>query len=270
MKTIAIVSDSHCNSTVGLAKPDIKLDDGDRVSAGVLRRWIFNQFEGVLEEIDKKKRGQLVGVINGDAIELDDKDRSLQLITHNTTEAVQIAVDVFTPFFEMAHSVYVVRGTTAHVGKSAQGEEALARNFDNTVPDPDSNSQTWRSLLLECEGVRLDIMHHPPSNGGGRPMNSQSLIARIAADTLFQYANRGKLPPHFVVRSHLHGYRDSGNSFRTRAIITPALSLLTEYAYRIGINESEPIGAILIYCENGQYEVEPILRKAPERSWQIL
>jgi hypothetical protein len=101
-------------------------------------------------------------------------------------------------------------------------------------------------------------------------MNSQSGIDRIASDTLFMYANDGQVPPHLVIRSHLHGYKDSRDAFRTRAIITPAMSLLTGFTHRIGINMSEPIGAILIHCHEGKYHVEPLTYPVRKPTWEIL
>lgn len=269
MKTLLVMSDSHCNSTVGLAKPIIQLDDGDQVHASIPRRWLFHTFDDILKQVKQKVRGELYGVINGDAVETDAKDRTLQLITKNQEEAVNIASEVFEPFFEMCRGVYVIRGTEAHTGKSAQAEEAFAQNFTNTIKNEETGNYSRWWLPLEFDGVRMDIAHHPRA-GSSRPMNSQTGIDRIASDTLFTYANDGEAPPHLVIRSHLHGYRDSGNAFRTRAIITPAMSLLTSYVYRIGINVSQPIGAILIYCDAGRYHVEPLLYPVRKAQWEIL
>jgi hypothetical protein len=270
LKTLLIVSDTHSNSTVGLAKPSIQLDDGDKVHASTARRWLFHTFEDILKKAQEKARGELYGLINGDAIELDAKNRSLQLITKNQTEAIQNACEVFEPMFDICKGVYVVRGTEAHVGQQAQAEEALAANFNNSIMNPDTDNHSWNWLPLELDGVRMDIMHHPKGGEGGRPMNSQGVVDRLASDTLFSYANKGKLPPHLVIRSHLHKYRDSKDAFFTRAIITPAMSLLTSYVYRIGINASEDVGAILIYCHEGRYAVEPLRYPVREQTCQIL
>ena len=116
----------------------------------------------------------------------------------------------------------------------------------------------------------MDIAHHPKTGPGGRPMNKQNGILRIASDSVFEYANEGQPLPKLVIRSHLHGYRDSLDAFRVRAIITPAMSLLTANTHRIGINASEPIGGLLITCHEGKYHVEPLLTKVRKQSWMIL
>jgi hypothetical protein len=267
---LLIVSDPHCNSTVGLAKPTLQLDDGDQVHASIARRWLFHTFEDILKKAEEKKRGELYGLINGDAVELAAKHPSLQVISKNQEEARRMAEEVFEPMFAMCKGVFVTRGTRAHVGLSAQTEEAFARNFTNTIPNPDTDNHSWEWLPLEFDGVRMDICHHPQAGAGGRPMNKQAGVNRIASDTLFSYANKRKAPPHLVIRSHLHAYRDSYDAFVTRAIITPAMSLLTEHTYRIGINTSEKIGALLVYCHAGQSHVERLLYEVREQTCQIL
>jgi hypothetical protein len=254
---------------VGLAQPTVNLDDGDQVSAGTARRWLYWTYTDILAKVKEKARGELYGLINGDVIESDAKNRSWQTITRNPEEIRTMAIETFEPFFAMCRGVWVTRGTEAHTGKSAHYEETFAANFTNTMRDEETGRASWWYLPLELDGVRMDIAHHPRA-GSGRPMNSQSGIDRVASDTLFTYANDGEVPPQLVIRSHLHGYRDSRDAFRTRAIITPAMSLLTSYVYRIGINVSQPVGAIMIYCDKGRYFVEPLLYPVRKQAWQVV
>jgi hypothetical protein len=254
---------------VGLAKPTVNLDDGDQVSAGTARRWLYWTFTDILKQVKEKARGDIYGLINGDVIESDAKNRSWQTITRNQSDIHAMACDTWEPFFEMCKGVWVTRGTEAHTGKSAHFEEDFAKNFTNTMRDEETGRASWWYLPLILDGVKMDVAHHPRA-GSGRPMNSQSGIDRVASDTLFTYANDGEIPPQLVIRSHLHGYRDSRDAFRTRAIITPAMSLLTSYVYRIGINVSQPVGAIMIYCHEGKYHVEPLLYPVRKPTWQAV
>jgi len=268
LKTLIVISDTHSNSTVGLAKTNIQLDDGDKVAAGTVRRWLWYRYEEILAQIKQEARGDIYGVVNGDAVELDAKNRSVQTITRNNQEAIDIASETLEPFFSMCKGVYVTRGTEAHTGPSAQAEEAIAGNFSNTIKNEETGNYSWWNVPLIFDGVKIDIAHHPKGGGSGRPFSSQSGIDRIASDTLFTYANDGERVPDLVLRSHLHGYRDSQNAFKTRAIITPAFSLLTAYGHRIGINTDNDIGIIMIICDQGKYHVKPILKKVPRPQWQ--
>lgn len=270
MKSLALISDLHSNSTVGLAPLNIRLDDGDNVGAGTVRRWLWYRYQEILEQIEKEKQGDLYGVVNGDAVELDHKKRSTQVITTKTTEAIEIANETLEPFFKMCKGGYVLRGTEAHVGVSGEAEEAIAKNFDNAIRNEETGTASWWYLPLIFDGVKMDIAHHPKGGGAGRPFSSQSGIDRVASDALFEYANSGLTPPHLVIRSHLHGYKDSRDAFRTRAIITPAMSLLTAYGHRIGLNTDNDIGAILIICDGGQYEVKALTQKVPRPQWVVM
>jgi hypothetical protein len=266
--TLAIFSDAHTNSTVGLSMPSVELQEGDKVVAGSLRSWIFHSFMDLLEQIDKKKRGELYGVLNGDMIEVDAKHRTIQTLSRDVAEINRMATDLWEPFFQSAARVWVVRGTEAHVGANSQAEELLAANFDNTVKNEETGKATWAQLLLDVDGVRLDIMHHP-SGGMGRAINSHGIADRLAVDTLFEYANAGEVIPNLVIRSHLHRYVDSHDAYRVRAIITPALTFNTSYIFRIGVSRQNDIGGLLIHCDGGEYEVEPLLYKARRPEWQI-
>ena len=273
MKSLLILSDGHSNSTVGLAKPSIELDDGDKVHAGIARRFLWQTYTGILDTATAKAKqygSELYGLLNGDAIELAAKHASSQVITVNREEAVRVAQDTYEPFFERCKGVFVTRGTEAHTGLSATAEEAIAANFTNVIRNPDTDRASWWWLPLELDGVRFDIAHHPRGGSGARPQNKYNGVIRIASDAIFEYGNDGLVPPHLVVRSHLHGYRDSRNMFRTRAIITPAMSLLTAHTHRIGINASEPIGGLLITCHEGKYHVEDLTTKVRKQSWMIL
>lgn len=273
MKSLLIVSDPHSNSTVGLAKPLIQLDDGDTVHASTPRRWLFWVWEDILKKAQAKVQeygSELYGLINGDAVETDAKGRSNQVISRNETTAVKIATDVFEPLFEMCKGVYVVRGTEAHVGAQAKAEEAFAANFDNTVTDTETGRASWQYLLLDVEGVKLDIAHHPKGGGSGRPMNRNAGVMRLASDALFEYADAGQALPDLLIRSHLHGYRDSYDAFKVRAIITPAMSLLTSYVHRLGINQSQPVGALMVTCWDKQYRVDKFLYDVQRPQWTTL
>lgn len=270
MKTLVIFSDAHTNHWMGLCKPNVKIGDGDTLSSGMVRRWVWNTFEDILDEVCKRKVGELWTVLNGDMVEADTKQRSGQLISRDVTEIVEMAHDVWSPVAEMSKGMYVVRGTEAHVGLNATVEESFAGQFDNVVENPETGKKTWWYLPLKFEGWKMDIMHHPQGGSGGRPQNSQGVVDRLASDTMFRAINEGYDVPDIAVRSHLHGYKNSGNAFRVQALITPALCLLSAYGHRIGLSHDGELGGILIFCDSSAYEIHPILRKPRQQKWQVI
>lgn len=248
----------------------MEIGDGDSISAGTLRRWVWHTWEDILEEVDKERRGEMWSVFNGDTVEADYKQRSAQLISRDVNKIAIMAHDVFAPVMQMSAGGFFIRGTEAHVGPNATVEESFAGLFDNTQKNPETNKYTWWHLPLVLDGVRFDIMHHPQGGSGGRPQNSQTVVDRLASDTLFRAANEGTEIPDVVIRSHLHGYKDSGGAFRIRGIVTPALCLLSAYGYRIGLSHDGELGCVLIYCDAGRFYVKPILRKPRIQQWQVI
>lgn len=215
----------------------------------------------MLDRVLSKKDGDLYTVINGDAVEGDAKRRSWQTISRNPATVLGLAADIFDPLAKASAGLFFVRGTGAHVGKSAHLEEQLAADLDGQVC-PETGAHSWYHLPLEVEGVRLDIAHHPGIGVGRNPWTAFNSINTLASRMLFEHANAGRQLPHLVIRSHNHTYRDSLDNYRVRAITLPAWTLATEYIQQIQPGALADIGAVLVHCSAGYYEVEVIRFKA--------
>jgi len=266
MKTLLVISDTHINSTVGLALPGFTFDDGQAKKLSRLQRKIWRNWEDSLVKAEKLKQGELIVVFNGDTVETDSKKRTSQLMTTNEVDVGAMAKKVFEPVCQMADKTYWVRGTPAHGGNSSKFETAVADNFDNTVKDPDTGSSTWWWLPLQIEKVKFDIMHHPKSSGIGRMIYSQGVVDRLATDTMIEYS--GEELPDVVIRSHIHVHLDSHDAFKVRAITTPAWSLLTEYGYRKGISHQSEIGSLLFLVDGDQIEKRELTYEIVRKKWQ--
>jgi hypothetical protein len=263
-KTLLVLADLHMGASVALCRPVVGLDDGGSYHASAAQLFLWRSWENLLEQVTRKKVGELLLDLNGDIIEGDAKNRSIQLITRNKATLLRHAAEVLDPLVKMSAGLYFKRGTEAHSGNSGEWEEELALDL-GAAQCPETNTASWWSMRYEVEGVRFDTAHHPRSNGGGRPQNRFSMIDALASDTVFSYANdRREEPPDLVIRSHIHTYKDSYDHFRTRAITTPCWSLFTAHTYRTGIAPTLPdIGGILIHCSAGRYEVD-VIRYQPK------
>jgi len=266
MTSVIILADTHSNHKMGLNPPENWLEEGDKWGACELQKLTWDTYLDCLEKI-KKIKGEKIGIINGDYVDIDEKNRTNQIVSRDLSTSTEIAINALDPFVEICKKVYFIRGTEAHAGKGGEAEEIVARDFDNSVKCQETHKKSWWWLPLDVDGVKLDITHHPATNGSGRPMNSQSAIDRLASDTLFLYANRGDEPPHLVIRAHIHRYLDSQNWCRVRAIISPPFTLLGSYARRMGISEEPQLGAIVIHISGGKYEIEPILYTPRRQKW---
>src|SRR4030065_1111786 len=116
---LAVVSDTHINSPVGLSVPTCNLDDGGTYHASKAQRWLWHNwldFWNCVMELCTQHDAKVWTVFNGDLIEGDGKNRSTQLITHNDTTAQRVALDVIEPALKGSERTFVIPGTAGHAG----------------------------------------------------------------------------------------------------------------------------------------------------------
>ncbi len=260
-------SDTHCNSTVGLCAPGCYLDDGQLISLSKGQRWLWDCWIDLVERAKEiKKRNAVVAFANGDLGEVDRKARSYQLFSGNKQTIKNISCASLEPLMSVVDAAYFIRGTSAHVGKSAYIEELIAADFENAIPfDRKKKIYSHWSILMDCERVGIDIAHH--TTNGMVPWTAPNAANRLAAQSLFYSAENGLRIPDLVIRSHVHHWGDSYDAFKTRAIILPAWTLATEYVHQIKPDALAEIGACLIYFDGGKYEVEKIKYKPEGKIW---
>jgi len=257
---LVVVSDLHINSTVGLICPSIILDDGGEHRPSKGQRWLWRNWIDFWEGIPK---GCWL-VINGDLADKDIKLRAYQNITRNPSTIQKMVRDTMAPALDKAERVFVIRGTGAHTGKSGHLEEEFAKDI-GAVPY-DKKIYSWWWLLLECEGVVFDIMHH--ASLGRKPWTTPNALNSLAAELVIRYA-RGRLPD-VAVRSHNHRFAETGQNYPIRVVATPAWQLSTEYSNRIAAAPAD-IGGVIFKCNQGVYTMD-VRQYQPERSrpWKVL
>lgn len=270
MKTAIIeASDLHSNSTVAICPPKVNLDDGGTHHASREQRWMYDGWLDFIAWSKGLTTGyRRVGVLGGDAGELDAKDRSTQLITTNRATVLRIVADVLDPFVGTLDSFYVIRGTEAHSGKAAWLEEAIGKDMGAINSKQDVYS--FHQLRITADRVRLDIAHH--ASMPSLPWTEKNAANKIASIAMWRYGFDLEQPiPDLVFRSHNHRWSDSFDNHKTRAICMPCWSLLTEHGYRIGAENSKAdIGGTVTLCDGGKYEVHKFkLEPMKGRVWKL-
>ena len=263
------IGDLHINSKVALSPPSIQLDEGGSYRASRGQRWLWDCWLDFRDKVKDDTEGyRRIVVFNGDMGELDTKRRSSQLITPNKATILDMVLTTIEPIISIADAVYVIRGTQAHTGKSAWLEETIAADLDNAVHD---GGASWWHVRAVASGVRFDIAHH--ASMGGLPWTEKNAANKIAAIIVNRYmVDMEQRPPHVTLRSHNHRCNDSFDNFKTRAICLPCWSLMTEFGYRIGRENSiADIGGAVTFCEDGEYKVEkyPYSPRENKRVWAI-
>lgn len=261
---VAICSDLHAGSTVGLCPPRFTLDDGGDYVSSPAQRWLWRNWRHFWAKVQvtaEEHEALIVSICNGDLVD-GNHHRTSQIITSNETEMMDLARKVLDPMIKLSDEVYIVRGTSIHTGESGRMEERIADDITTTVHD--ENRASWWHLPLSINGTIFDIAHH--GSIGRLPWTKANAVNRIAGQIIIDYAESGHRPPNVVIRSHFHQYADTGANLESiRVISTPAWQLITGYVQRLKPGTLADIGGLIFTCfPKGRYEME-LVRYRPKR-----
>ena len=276
--TVAVINDPHSNSTIGLANPAaLYNDDGGGFTLSKGQRWLWECWLDFNDRFAKHaKKNSTIAIINGDTVELDSKKRTYQLHSRNPETAKSIAIGALDPLLDKADVAYFTRGTEAHVGNSANGEEAVAKNWGKSKENPNgivhkNNIGNYSSyhINIKVDGVKINASHH--TRMGNLPHTQRYYATKLAAEMIMYYATKGLDLPDIAMRAHVHRWSDSNDAFpNLRYIINAAWCLSTSFIHRIGHYEQiAEVGGTFIHVDSGKYEIEKIKYEPKGASWQI-
>lgn len=259
---IADMGDIHAGSTVAVCPPVFAREDGGSYQASKAQKELYRlwlKYHALVKEAvggSTRRKKKFYLLVKGEVIDGDHHDTS-QLITRNQVTQLKIAHRLFEPFFDLKPDrVFIIRGTPAHSGESSMWDEEFAKDT-GAEPDTENGTHSWYWLPAVWEGVRFDIAHH--GRAGGRPWTESNGANGLAAQIIFDYVKTGDKPPDLALRGHVHKNPDSGDNFATRVIHTPSWQLQTAFGNRIGPGQILPIGAHIIECDKGQYDIHKVV-----------
>lgn len=263
---IAVVSDTHIGSTVGLCPPLVNLDDGGTYNASPGQMWLWRSWKDYAAKVQALADGaEITTIFNGDLVEADSKKRSHQVITRNKADLTRLATDTIAPLVDISTRAFFIRGTEAHVGKSAQYEEEIAADCAIAVKCTETVTSWWQ-FYGELGGVCFDISHH--GKIGSLPWNRGNPLGTLAVRTMLAYA--GRRVPDVVMRSHNHKYASTHDNYPVMVVSTLAWQLKTEYTHRLGIPEPADIGGLVFVCDKGEYTWQKIqYTPKAEKPWTL-
>jgi len=215
----------------------------------------------------KELPGRKIVVFNGDMGELDTSRRSIQLITVNKATIQNMATDAIMPLVDIAEKVIVMRGTSAHTGKSAWLEEAIASDIDTSIRE-NNHASSWWHFRAQIANMPTDIAHHAAM--GRLPWTEKHAGIKIADIIQHRYlVDLRSEPPRLAIRSHNHRTAE-GRVNETLAVCTPAWSLATEYVYRVGQeNAIADIGGCYFVIENGEISKWDFILYRPRKDKKV-
>jgi hypothetical protein len=246
---LAAVSDTHCNSKLGLCPKDgVRVGGGARYIPGPSQSWVWDRWETFWKLAAarvKECHGDLWILCNGDLVD-GDHHGTVQIISKNLEHQSYILKRSFAvPFALKPKRVGVVRGTAAHVGQEGSSEESTARGWAESGIPVYQQGEEWSHPIIrwKAHGTLIDARHH--GRTGGRPWTQHSAVGNLSRQIMLEHWDAGEDVPHLCVRSHKHSFADSGAWARPRVIQMPAFQLLTDYANQAVPEVIADIGGIV-------------------------
>lgn len=260
---LAVSNDQHANSSVALSAPTVTLDDGQTISASKHQRWLWekwNEFYAKADDTRRELNAEYIQVFNGDLVE-GFHHGTVQLMSQNPNiQKAVVSAILEVPYQQKADRMLFVRGTTAHVGKSASSEESIAMTARadgrGVISDPDTGTASWWHFRGELQGVRLDITHH--GRTGQREHTRMGAAALHAHDILLSHVKNGEQPPHLCLRAHYHRFNDSHDACAVRVVTNGAWQFKTEHTHKIAADSLADIGGLIVVIDGGEYEVRKV------------
>ncbi len=263
VNNIVVISDLHCGCRMGLCPPEgMALDDGGPVMPSKFQRKLWSLWEQLWgEHVPKATHGEpFAVVVNGDAVDGVHHGSTTQM-SHNLEDQSTMAEAILRPVVDACEGkFYVVRGTEAHVGKSAAEEERLAKRL-GAKPNAEGQRATW-DLWTTCGDGLVHFLHHV-----GTTSSSAHEASAVNAELTAEYveaARWNQRPPNIIIRSHRHSYihvqfaTDYGIGL---AAVTPGWQGKTPFAWKIARARLAPpqFGALVVRHGDRRLFVDPIV-----------
>jgi hypothetical protein len=252
VKNIVVISDTHFGCQLGLCPPEVQLDGGgiykaSKIQMKLWKMWLYFWNDWIPQVTNNE---EYAIIINGDVIDGVHHGSKTQ-ISQNIADQIKIAEEVLRPIIKNRKCVayYHIRGTEAHIGKSGEYEEELAKNL-GAIKSKNGNYARWELWLTFGKRKLLCHFTHHISSTNSTAYESTAVHKELVE--AYNEAGRWKLrPPDVVVRSHRHRfYLVQMPSSNTNAIsvVTPAWQLKTPFVYRglLGRSSTPQIGGIVI------------------------
>lgn len=252
---VVVVSDTHCGCQLALCPPTVQLDEGGTYNHSKLQSKLWSMWEEFWHEtVPIYTHGEPYAVVhNGDVVDGVHHNSTTQ-ISHNMKDQCAIAVEVMKPIVELCEGRYYhIRGTQAHVGKSAQTEDGLAKALGAI---PDEHQYARNDLWLQVGGGLIHLLHHIGSTGS--LAYETTAVMKELTESFVEAARWERRPPDMIVRSHRHRYVELAiptRNGKARAVVTPAWQGKTPFVWQIpGARLTTPMfgGIVIRWAEESQ------------------
>ena len=231
---------------------------------------VWEEFWRWVEQVTEGQPYDLV--VNGDALDGVHHGATTQ-ISHNLADQERLACDILRERVAKAARFFHIRGTEAHVGKSAESEERVAHEL-GAIPNEEGQHARY-DLWLRLGGPKgplVHFLHHIGTTGSSA--YEATAVHKELVESFVEAGRWGDEPPRCIVRSHRH------RALRVHipvadgealAVVTPAWQMKTAFAWKIpGARLSQPQigGTIIKFGEEAGLYARSFTRRR-ERSHEV-
>ena len=235
IKNLIAVADLHCGCQFGLY-PDypIQLDGAGNYIGSKLQKVVYGYWREFWDEwVPMVTRDEdFAVVIVGDATDGEHHGNKTHIST-NLNDQANIAIELLKPVIERCKGrFYMIRGTEAHVGKSAELEENLAKHL-GAVPNEVGQHARW-DMWVNMGGMYVHLLHHI---GTTSSMAYESTALFKEYNEFCADSARWQRPaPSVILRAHRHRLIETRVPTKSGygiAVVLPGWQLKTPFTWRI-------------------------------------
>jgi len=249
IRSVIVISDTHCGCRFGLCPPTVQLDHGGPYYQGPTQQkiWeVWNYFWNVW--VPKATKGEPYAIVhNGDALDGSHHGSKTQ-ISQNHSDQANIAEAVLAPLLEKCDGrFYMIRGTEAHTGQSEENGERLAKAI-GAIPDEAGHFSRYEMWMRLGHGL-CHFTHHIGTTS--RTAYETSALMAEYSEMLTDAGRWGREAPDVVIRSHRH--RMCKVEVPTAKVYgicftTPGWQAKTPFVYKVSRVGEPQLGGALIRC----------------------
>lgn len=241
--TILFLADMHVGSRWGLFPPGFVGSTGAEVALNTGQRYLLECWQRMLQALPAYIDYLILAGDIIDGHNMREEGRGLCEIDPQMQS--RAACRLLEPILKRAGRIYFLRGTPYHAGISAEDEEFLAEMIQAEQCDDNRRTRPW--LLLEVDGVILDVAHRQSYMIRYRSVPLEREIGFLLERTV------GSARTVCVVRAHVHDFRllDLGDHL---SISLPGWKIQDAYAQSsISPNRTMPkwVGTIALRISGG-------------------
>ena len=259
---VVFVSDPHNGCQMGLCPADgVRLDGGGWYRPSKFQKTMWSWWEEAWDEfVPEATRGEPYAIVCvGDCID-GVHHGSVTQVSHNIEDQFRIAEEALSPRIAKATSYFHIRGTEAHVGKSAMYEEMIAKRL-GAKKDADGN-HSRQELRLRLGNRLIHVAHHIGTSSS--PYSQATALQKEAVNSFLETGRWGDPSFDLIVRGHRHTWSEvswAGERGRIIVCVVPSWQGKTPFVYKLDRLQQPQFGLVVARLVDGELFTRAFIRR---------